>query len=375
MEGLLLFNEFPGFNRLPWMRIGRFPTPLKRLRALEREIGYGQLWMKREDLCDHQFGGNKVRKAEFILADLLSKGKDKIITAGGFGSNYVLAMSIYGRRYGITNHAILFPQPFTRLTARNLALNNYFGTRMYYCPSPLLAPAYVLDRFFAYGGISSRSKVAIGPPGGSSPLSSLGYIDAMLEIYHQVNKGMMPVPDYIYVPLGSNGTYAALLLGVKILGLPTKVIGVRIIDYAVGNRLSVWLLIQGILRLFKQHGHPLPPKIVTMRDILILHRYIGKGYGCYTDGCIETMRRVKRAEGIQLEGVYTAKAFHGMLDFIAKNYHSIQEGKVHLFVNSFNSVDLTSCALEGYDADALPAKIARLAAQVSTEQIKAPYYE
>ncbi len=56
------------------------------------------IWIKRDDLCNPKYGGNKPRKYEFVLADAIKQGKKNIVTIGGIGSNHVLADAIYFER-------------------------------------------------------------------------------------------------------------------------------------------------------------------------------------------------------------------------------------------------------------------------------------
>lgn len=76
-------NE-PLSERLPLCTL---PTPLHRLEELSRRLGT-EIWVKRDDLTGFAMGGNKARKAEFLLADVLQKGCDVILTAGAIQSNH-----------------------------------------------------------------------------------------------------------------------------------------------------------------------------------------------------------------------------------------------------------------------------------------------
>ena len=68
------------------------------------------------------------------------------------------------------------------------------------------------------------------PAGGSSPVGALGYVEGALELAEQVREGVLPEPSHVVCAVGSGGTAAGLLLGLRIAGLRTKVLGVVVND-------------------------------------------------------------------------------------------------------------------------------------------------
>ncbi len=67
-----IFKVYPGLeNKIDWLPIGSFPTPVRKLERL----GFENLWIKRDDLTSNIYGGNKIRKLMFILAHIQSKNK------------------------------------------------------------------------------------------------------------------------------------------------------------------------------------------------------------------------------------------------------------------------------------------------------------
>ncbi|MFB6345601.1 MAG: hypothetical protein ABEK50_07505, partial [bacterium] len=57
-----------------------------------------------------RYGGNKVRKLEYLLAQARTKKKDNVWTPGGIGSHHVLATSIFARQVGLTPKILHFEQ-------------------------------------------------------------------------------------------------------------------------------------------------------------------------------------------------------------------------------------------------------------------------
>ena len=70
--------------------------------------------------------------------------------------------------------------------------------------------------------------------GGSSPLGTIGFVSAAFELKKQIEEGLIPEPEIIICPLGSNGTMAGLTLGVQLAGLNIKVIGIRVTSSHIG---------------------------------------------------------------------------------------------------------------------------------------------
>jgi 1-aminocyclopropane-1-carboxylate deaminase/D-cysteine desulfhydrase-like pyridoxal-dependent ACC family enzyme len=116
-----LFKQYPKLEeKLPYISLGEFPTPVQKLERLGMELGVGNLYTKRDDLSGRLYGGNKPRKLEFILGDVLRSGAKEVITFGGAGSNHALATAIYSRQAGLKSISMLMPQPNARYVRNNL---------------------------------------------------------------------------------------------------------------------------------------------------------------------------------------------------------------------------------------------------------------
>lgn len=194
-------------------------APVQRLTNLGRD----NLWIKRNDVISPVYGGNKVCKLEFSLAEALARGKKRIVTLGAIGSNHGLATAIFCRRLGLECALLLFDQPVTSYVRRNLLLFFKNGAELFYQSGMTWAgfKFYVAERlkdpraFFLYAG-------------GTSPLGNLGPVSGALELKRQVGRGLLPEPRYVLCPHASNGTLAGLTLGFRLAGFDTTVIGVRV---------------------------------------------------------------------------------------------------------------------------------------------------
>ena len=125
----LIFRRFPELqNRIPWLHLGLKPSPVERLEG----FGYDRLWIKRDDLVSPLYGGNKVRKLEFILGKAVTQSKRRVITMGGIGTHHGLATAIYCKKFGLDCTVVLFDQPITAYVKKNLSLIHAYNAEIVY---------------------------------------------------------------------------------------------------------------------------------------------------------------------------------------------------------------------------------------------------
>ena len=268
----------------------RRPTPIERL----DDAG---LWVKRDDLIAEPYGGNKVRKLQRLLGAARAAGKSRVLTLGAAGSHQVVATALYGRREGFEVEAVLVPQPASEHARRNLRVALAQGLRPIVAPSWAVAPAIVAAHV-------RRDKCFV-PLGGSSALSSLGFVDAAKEVAAQVAAGAMPEPDVVVVAMGSGGTAAGLAVGFEVAGMRTRVTGV-----AISQPVPVVSLMAR--RLAKRTGElaGLSRSRVAsaVERIDVERRWLGRGYGHATPEGQAAIAEAARS-GITLDATYTGKAF------------------------------------------------------------------
>ncbi len=307
-------------DRLPWIPLGQWPTPVARLAELSRRIG-GELWIKRDDLCGPCYGGNKVRKLEHLLGEASAQGRP-VITVGGVGSNHVVATGLAGRQLGLKVSAVVVPQPLTAAVRKNAELARRLGVTLIPCPARALAPLYLMLA-------AARADVSVIGPGGSSPLGTLGYVSAALELVQQIADGELPTPKTIYVALGSGGTLAGLALGCALGGLETRIIGVRVVERVICNAALVRLLIRRTAALLRRYGVKLP----RPARFEVEHRQFGGLYGRPTAAGQRAVELCQE-EGLTLETTYTGKAMAALLE-------GPPPPGTTLFWNTFNSRETT----------------------------------
>src|SRR4030065_523921 len=95
-------------DRFPRVNILHRPTPPRKLERLSARLGGPEIYVKRDDLTGLAFGGNKSRKLEFIVRDMIDKKADVVITWAGLQSNWCLPTAAAARTFGIKPILILF---------------------------------------------------------------------------------------------------------------------------------------------------------------------------------------------------------------------------------------------------------------------------
>lgn len=279
------------------MKLGVYPTPVERLADA---LGPGRdLWVKRDDLTNSRYGGNKVRKLERVLASARAKGTRRIVTVGAAGSHHVLATAIYARDLGIEIEAVLVPQPRTSHVAENLRAIAA-RTRIWPASSFPNAAALIVDR------------VACGasyvPAGGSTRAGALAYADAAFELAEQVERGELPEPKVVVVTLGSGGTAAGLAAGFAAMQSKTRVLAVTVSEPIVWVARHTRRLASECLARLVPSQRSVPPLSLEIVD-----RYLGAGYGHATKAGTSAMIEAARY-GLALDSTYTAKTFAAARD-------------------------------------------------------------
>lgn len=281
--------------------IGHYPTPILRMSEISSRTC--ELWVKRDDLTNDLYGGNKIRKLERILDKAKARDVKRIVTIGAAGSHHVLATTLFGKRAGFRVAAVLTPQPKTAHVVGNLRAAMGLGLDAYPARSILDVPRIVAK-------LVGRGDMLV-PPGGSNVTGTLGYVDGADEVAAAIREGELPIPDAIVVALGSGGTAAGILAGMVRHGLPTRVLGVRIVEPLLSGKARTLALSMAASRAL---GIPLEPrKLRTQFEVD--GRWLGAGYGHPTEAG-DRATLIAKNQGLVLDPTYTAKAFAAALDLV-----------------------------------------------------------
>jgi len=322
----LLFEKYPDLEAdIPWIKLAPLRTPVKKLTKLEKKLGINSLWVKCDNLTSPIYGGNKVRKLEFLLAEAKDKGYKKVITAGGLGSNHCVATATFCNQLKLKPSAVLINQPITSHVRNNLLLDLYFKNEIIYTD--------------AYDKIPRDPDVYYMVPGGSTPLGTLGFVNAALELKNQMNNGDIPEPDYLFVASGSSGTAAGLLLGIKIAELETKLHTIQTSFAPYSSFNAVRRLAKKTWKLIANYQNSIPK--APIEQLNFNEDYFGGEYGLPTQEGIEAVKLIKETEDIKLETTYTGKTFAALLGFVRANKKKKIKDKTILFWNTYNSRDFS----------------------------------
>jgi len=340
-------------SALPHVPLAELPTPVQRLDRLSERLGV-ELWAKRDDLCSPEYGGNKVRKFEHLLAAARDRGARSVITFGAVGSNHVTATALFARRLGLHCAAAVFPQPMSGYARENLRADQALGVRLAFVPSPLLTPAAALALWIRLRRDRDTSPPYLVAPGGSTPLGTVGMVAAACELAGQVRAGMIPEPDRLYVPLGSCGTAAGLAAGVAAAGLRTQVIAVRVVDRVLANAALTRRMARRTAALLRR-ALPGFPEGDPAAPLRVRHEQFGRAYAHFTRAGQEAVRLAADEEGLALEGTYSGKALAAL---VADARAGALAGRTALFWITCNGQDLSALAAQG-DPVQLPPAIRR----------------
>ena len=278
------------------------PTPLHRLEELSRRTGR-EIWIKRDDLTGFAMGGNKPRKAEFLMADALRTGSDVILTEGAMQSNHARTIAAAASRISRECHLFLVgekPDPPTG----NVLLDALAGARIHVFQSPRerLSAMQEFAEELRKGG---RNPYLI-PVGGSNEVGSQGYVSGFEELEKQLSD-LPPKPTVLVFCSSSGGTHAGIMVGKVMADSKVEILGIRndndpMFEESVrdiANDLSKKI---GLKREFRKE------------EVHLNSDYVGDGYGVPSKESEAALKELWRCEGILLDPVYTAKAMAGLID-------------------------------------------------------------
>jgi D-cysteine desulfhydrase family pyridoxal phosphate-dependent enzyme len=320
--------------KFPKKDLIHLPTPFKKLENLTKELGGPNIYIKRDDMTGLAFGGNKSRKLEFIMQDVLDKKADAIITWAGLQSNWCLQTAAAARKFGITPILILFnvydlPAEYDGNLLLDFILSSDIKIREIGKGSILHMEDVdeILEE--AAKEVKERGNTPyIAPIGGSAaggsmrdPLGAISYVNAYVELIKQVEIEGMDV-DYIIHASGSGGTQAGLAVGAKALSDKAKVLGVSVAEEK--NTYADY-----VLDIAADTVTALDIKLeIEKDDIIVFDEYLGEGYGEVNKEVAEAIRQMSMKEGIFLDPVYTGKAMVALMDLVQKGYFEKEDNVV-----------------------------------------------
>ena len=277
--------------------IGAWPTQVRRLDATSEELGV-EVWVKSEE-TGGAWGGNKVRKLEFILHEARKGRVGTLVSWGAGTSNWAAALAMHGHDAGFRVSVGLggkVPDDYR-------ALYDALGTVVVTAPHLMLAPVALVAARARAGG-SAR----FVPVGGSGTIGDVGTAQLGEEIAEQVASGQLPGPRAVFVATGSTGTAAGLAVGLGLAGLRVPVVAVKVSDWPFASRSLLNRRLAKVLHRARELGlgriDPVPIALDT--------DHLGRGYGKPTPESRVAIELAAR-EGLVLDPTYAAKAFAALV--------------------------------------------------------------
>lgn len=335
-----LDRAFPELTEaLPRVALGAWPTPVTASPHFASAHGLSSLHVKREDQSHPQCGGNKVRGLELLLADAKAHGAKTLITMGATGSHHVCRTAWHAAQLDLRTVALLVPQPSAEYARRNLLCAVKVGAELFPVSYVGVAPAMIRELLRPRNWQAAQPPYFI-PPGGTSPRSCIGHVNAMFELRDQIHDGLLPEPDCLFAPMGSLGTAAGLLLGARLAGLKTRVVGVAVSYrwYCTAGRCARLAL--RCLRFMRRFDSSIPEVDLGAGDLDIVHSALGEGYAQFSERSVALARELHHLDGIPLDGTYSAKALAGMMDYILAHRLATRR---HLFWQTYQPLSPALC--------------------------------
>ena len=310
---LPLLNRLPGLGeRLQPLSLCNLPTPLVEVAG----PGSCPLLIKRDDLSADAYGGNKVRKLEFLLADALRQGSRSVLTFGFAGSNFAAATAWYARQQGLDCVSLLLPQAPEPYVRSNLLLQQASGGKCVQRDTTLLLGIEAIRQMLAgrlSGGLGAGRWPYWIPAGGSSPVGVLGFVNAALELQLQLEAARLPAPTDFYLAMGSMGSVAGLAIGMALAGMQTRIVATRVVESRFAGEHKLRALLAKTLTWLRPLHASLPDAEALMQRIEIRNDHFGAGYGIPSAGDRAAMAFLKDG-GMPADPAYTAKAMCCLLE-------------------------------------------------------------
>jgi len=301
------------------------PTPVSSA-SVDVDGNRHDLLVKRDDLTATAYGGNKVRKLEYVLRRAADRGAKRIATFGAVGSNHAVATALYAKQRGFECTSLLSHQSLKPGLGRALRFHQQNGTEVVRFGGSRDERVATMRRYF------QGRRCWVVPLGGSSWLGTVGFVNAGLELAAQIDAGDIACPSRVYVALGTMGTAAGLALGFALAGLATTVHAVRVTDDQFANEPALQSLMQKTAALMRHYDASVPRDLEQRARIECRHAFFGDGYGRSNPETEAAIAFAERSLGLTLESTYSGKAMAAVLDDLKHGLSSPV-----LFWNTYNS--------------------------------------
>jgi 1-aminocyclopropane-1-carboxylate deaminase len=295
------------------------PSPVHPLDRLTQHLGGAQVWAKRED-CNSglAFGGNKVRKLEYIVPDVLAQGADTLVSIGGFQSNHTRQVAAVAAKLGLKCRLVQekwvdWDDPVNDKVG-NILLSRIMGADVRLDPAGFdigIRSSWET----ALREVEAEGGTPYGIPAGASEhrLGGLGFANWAVEVAAQEQE-LGVFFDTIVVCTVTGSTHAGMVAGFAALeqagGPRRRVLGVDASATLEQTRDQVGCIARRTADLIEV-GRDLRDDEVT-----VLEGWAGDLYGIPVESTVEAIRLSGRLEGMILDPVYEGKSMAGLIDLV-----------------------------------------------------------
>ncbi len=296
------------------------PTHIEKLERLSAHLGGGvALYAKRED-CNSglAFGGNKLRKLEYIVPDAIASGADTLVSIGGVQSNHTRMVAATAARIGfkcrLVQESWVPHEDAVYDRVGNILLSRVMG-----------ADVQMVDEGFDIGirqswddalkDVEAKGGRPYPIPAGASvhKYGGLGYVGFAEEVRAQEAELGFTF-DYIVVCTVTGSTHAGMLVGFAADGRARNVIGIDASGTPDQTRAQVLEIARNTAKLVELGRE------IEDDDLVLVEDYAYPAYGVPSEETKEAIRLCARLEGMITDPVYEGKSMQGMIDLVKKGY-------------------------------------------------------
>ena len=295
------------------------PSPVHHLARLSNHLGGAQIWAKREDVSSGlAYGGNKVRKLEYIVPDVIASGADTLVSIGGYQSNHTRQVAAVAAHLGLKARLVQEKWvPWEDPT--NDKVGNILLTRMMGADSRLDDAGFdigIRDSWkTALQEVEDAGGVPYPIPAGASehPLGGLGFANWAFEVAEQ-EKQLGVFFDTIIVCTVTGSTHAGMIAGFAALeeltGVRRRIIGIDASATIEKTREQVAWIARNTASLIEL-GRDLRDD-----EIQVLEGWAGDLYGIPVDSTMAAMALGAQLEAMITDPVYEGKSLAGLIDLV-----------------------------------------------------------
>lgn len=296
------------------------PTPIEPLKRLSEALGGGvDIWAKRDD-CNSglAMGGNKLRKLEYIVPDVIASNADTLVSIGGVQSNHTRMVAAVAAKLGLKCRLVQ-ESWVPHEDAVYDRVGNILMTRLMGADSRIVEDGFDIgirqSWEDAMQSVRDEGGKPYGIPAGASvhPLGGLGYVGFAEEVREQ-EKALGFKFDYVIVCVVTGSTQGGMVVGFAADGRADRVIGID----ASGTPDQTWAQVRKIVTdtatLVELGREVRDDEIVINRD------YAYPAYGVPSAETNEAIRLGARTEAMITDPVYEGKSLQGMIDLVRKGF-------------------------------------------------------